>query len=104
MPHFPSPCWDETLTQQELNKIHAEVTAKACTVLTQPLKEFAQQADAVFVLLSNKLEQTMPEGVSETSTYLLVRSVLDGTDPGAPKQPWNAEGKRSSGGFQIGVC
>lgn len=45
------------------------------------------------VLLSNKLEGTMPHGITESETYVILESFYDEGIPIGQAQPWDVDGK-----------
>lgn len=79
----------------------AIATAKAAPGVGEQLSSFAKQSAVVNVYLSNKLELTLPAGVSQHDTYRLLDVAFDEplqpsdfTSP--PSKRWSADGSPTS--------
>ena len=70
------------------------------------LTTFAKHSAVVCVYLSNKLECTLPTGVSQQETYLLLESAFDATPSYAellepPPKRWSADGSPNSASARV---
>lgn len=97
---FHPPNWDDSLTEKELEEMHARVLSRVADK-TPALERFTRQADALFVLMCNSIEDVMPDGITDCCAYKLAEEVIttDKLSEGvatAGKCKWNAEGRRQN--------
>ena len=86
---FP-PVWDDALTHGTLRRMHANVLARRADSTSTVLNQFVKQADALFVLTCNILEDTIPKGLPD-SYYRLAEDVI-ASSSNASTCEWDAEG------------
>lgn len=93
---FHPPNWDDSLTEKELEEMHARVLSRVADK-TPALERFTRQADALFVVMCNSLEDVMPDGITdccELAEEVITSDKLAEEVVAAGEYKWNVDGQR----------
>lgn len=96
--------WDASESVESLEDSIAAARDKVSSFDNEFLQKFSKLSAVVCVFLSNKLECTLPIGLSELETYELLEAAFEQQAPelfGDPHKLWSADGSPDSPGAKV---